>query len=291
MAKKKTDVATVATGPDPQEILAQVQKDSPELILRKRLQAPFPATQIQWRRADDSSSTCRPAPHMMAMMDRLDDVFGVGGWAVGYEWSQDGVLCELEGEPDDGPPVRRSGVAGTAADAFANACLHMGIGRYLLRVGPQPMGYKGATPRLPDWALPNTPDDPHPYVGCGAPTLTQADLEKAASKLVEAQPPPPATPPQPAADRPPDAKPVAEKQAPAKPEKIETVDDAIQRWAIKMTACETPDDLNAMLPGLKGEKQEWQNSLWMYVKKTAAGDGWEWDASVKKFVQGDSLNF
>lgn len=289
--KKPPEVATVATDkPDPLEVLAQVKADSPELILRKRLQAPFPASDVRWIRDSDTATNLRPEVHPAAIMDRLDDVFGVDGWTAGYVESAHEtpvIGCTIEGRRDGGARVRQSGLGDDWIKAFVLAAQHMGIGRYLGRLKHVRVGDK---PVLPDWAVSNAPESEWPYLGCARTGVKVATVATQPEGPIGARSPDPVVDPSPTPDRPAKAPPEAKKEATKAAPKVETVDDRIQAWALKMTSCEKPEDLNEMIPAIKSEKEEWQVSIWKYVKRVAAGVGWEWD-DQKKFHQGGQINF
>jgi hypothetical protein len=106
-------------------------------------------------------------------MQRLDSVFGVGGWQDAYQLVNGGcVVCTLSvkfdgewidktdvgspsEEPDNGDKLKAA-----FSDALKRAAIKLGIGRYLYRLprqwvdyDPQSKQFK-ATPSLPAWALP-----------------------------------------------------------------------------------------------------------------------------------------
>ncbi len=108
-----------------------------------------------------------------AVMDRLDDVVGCGGWQDGYAVLGDGsVQCELKvriaGEwvvkTDVGSPSEQPDggdrLKAAFSDALKRAAVKFGIGRYLYRLPHQWCDYDAAKrafvtpPQLPDWALP-----------------------------------------------------------------------------------------------------------------------------------------
>jgi hypothetical protein len=108
-----------------------------------------------------------------AVMDRLDAVFGVGGWQDAYEPLSDGcVMCRLRvkaggewvvkedvGAPSEQPDPHDKRKA-AVSDELKRAAIKLGIGRYLYHVPPLWAAYDPQkkrftqTPRLPDWALP-----------------------------------------------------------------------------------------------------------------------------------------
>jgi hypothetical protein len=119
--------------------------------LRQRLAAPFAADEIQWKPAAVSGSRALAICYVSAraVMDRLDDCFGVGGWQTSYRETPDGVNCRLElwiGErwiqhedfgafseqPDGGDKVKAG-----YSDSLKRVAIHVGVGRYLYAVPNQ----------------------------------------------------------------------------------------------------------------------------------------------------------
>ncbi|HEY7330142.1 MAG TPA: Rad52/Rad22 family DNA repair protein [Gemmataceae bacterium] len=109
-----------------------------------------------------------------AVMQRLDSVFGVGGWCdayqlvtggsvvctlrvkVGDEWVEKSDVGSPSEQPDDGDKLKAA-----FSDALKRAAIKLGIARYLYRLPSQwcdydPQGRKFVkTPQLPAWALPS----------------------------------------------------------------------------------------------------------------------------------------
>jgi hypothetical protein len=123
--------------------------------VREQLLAPFAAEDIEWRvqRAGvgrDGEVWAMLAPYITArgVQERLDTVFGLGGWEVSYrpwEVGHPGVLCTLRvRDPETGMwVVREDGaeqpetepVKGGFSNALKRAAVQFGIGRYLYGIG------------------------------------------------------------------------------------------------------------------------------------------------------------
>lgn len=104
-----------------------------------------------------------------AIQDRLDDVFGPGGWKNEYRAGPDGgVICRIHFRNDEGEWVWREdgaentnieAVKGGLSGALKRAGSALGIGRYLYRMPDQwvPLDQYGRfsqTPRVPPQFLP-----------------------------------------------------------------------------------------------------------------------------------------
>lgn len=139
------------------------------------LTAPFPAEAVHFLPLVVKGNRALAAAYIdaRAVMQRLDSVFGVGGWKDAYELVQGGsVVCTLsvkiDGEwvqksdvgspseqPDDGDKLKAA-----FSDALKRAAVKLGIGRYLHRVASQWLDYDPQArrfvkaPQLPTWALP-----------------------------------------------------------------------------------------------------------------------------------------
>ena len=173
--------------------------------IAKKLQAPFPQEQIDFRVQSCGISNNRPWAMVLAYVQaraiqrRLDDVFGWDGWTEEYR-SQDGnMICRLGVRLNDGSWIyKENGASETQVEAFKGgisgalkraAASGYGIGRYLYDLTesfaqcttekPKNMsGWNKAktkdnktiywkTPALPDWALPGGYEKPQ------APTLDE----------------------------------------------------------------------------------------------------------------------
>ena len=139
------------------------------------LTAPFPADAVHWKPLSVKGNRALAAAYLdaRAVMQRLDSVFGVGGWKDRYVITEGGsVVCTLsvkvDGEwveksdvgspseqPDDGDKLKAA-----FSDALKRAAIKLGIGRYLYRLPRQWVDYDPQarqfvkTPQLPAWALP-----------------------------------------------------------------------------------------------------------------------------------------
>lgn len=143
--------------------------------IMRRLAEPFAAEEVKWKPQTVKGNRALAVCYIDArlVMDRLDDVFGVGGWKDEYTTLADGaVLCQLSvkvgnewvsrqdvggqsEQPDEGDRTKAA-----FSDALKRAAVKFGIGRYLYRLGHQWCDYDPAKrqfagrPRLPNWALP-----------------------------------------------------------------------------------------------------------------------------------------
>ena len=139
------------------------------------LTAPFPADAVHWIPLSVKGNRALAAAYLdaRAIMQRLDSVFGVGGWKDAYQLVNGGsVVCTLsvkvEGEwvektdvgspseqPDDGDKLKAA-----FSDALKRAAVKLGVGRYLYRLPRQWVDYDPTKkqfvklPQLPTWALP-----------------------------------------------------------------------------------------------------------------------------------------
>ena len=156
---------------------------------RDELKAPFGEKHIEWR-VQQSGFTKDGKPWVMvlayvtarAVMDRLDDVFGVHGWSDKYEHRDGGVLCKLSCSFNNNWICKEDGSPETAVEAFkggiskalVRAAVKFGVGRYLYDLDVNfadcsvdkkngwMKGYCSKTkkaffwkpPVLPKWALP-----------------------------------------------------------------------------------------------------------------------------------------
>jgi hypothetical protein len=151
------------------------------------LQAPFKPSDIEWR-VQRAMSTKRGNKAVVlayvtnrAIMNRLDEVFGIGNWKNEYiEWRDKGVLCgisaKLDGEWvtkwDGAEETNIEAVKGGFSGSMKRAAVQWGIGRYLYKleevwvdvkdrgqnyINDKKAGVQGYwdTPTLPNWALPN----------------------------------------------------------------------------------------------------------------------------------------
>lgn len=162
----------------------------------KRLSDPFPASDVEWRvqragKSDRAGIWAIVVPYITnrAIMQRLDDVCGPGGWRNEYrEGPAGGVLCGIgirigdewvtkwDGAENTGKEGMESGMAvkGGLSGAMKRAAVQWGIGRYLYSLDegfasvhadgqhrgrlPEKHGgdhFKWDPPALPAWAIAN----------------------------------------------------------------------------------------------------------------------------------------
>jgi len=146
------------------------------------LDAPFPASDIEWRPLTVSRKTGKglAAAYLTAraVAQRLDDVFGPGGWKNEYrEAPGGGILCRIYFRDDRGPNGepgewiwREDGADRTDVEptkgglsaAFKRAGAALGIGRYLYDLPQQwvevdEYGKFKSEPRIPSRFLPAAP--------------------------------------------------------------------------------------------------------------------------------------
>lgn len=138
------------------------------------LAAPFSADEIKWKPGAISGHRALALAYIDArhVMDRLDEVVGLGNWQTKYRETATGVVCQLSvrigGEwivqedfggfseqSDDGDRCKAA-----FSDALKRAAVHFHIGRYLYRLPSQWCDYDPArrtfakVPQLPAWAIP-----------------------------------------------------------------------------------------------------------------------------------------
>lgn len=150
--------------------------------LRSALAEPFDAKEVKWKPQAAKGDKAMAVPYVDArlVMDRLDAVFGVGGWQDAYELLPQGsVMCKLsvlvEGvwitrsdvgsesdQPDEGDKMKAA-----YSDALKRAAIKFSVGRYLYSIPKQWVDYDAQrkrlvqTPSLPAWAVPS----PKPRTG------------------------------------------------------------------------------------------------------------------------------
>ena len=124
---------------------------SSNAILAK-LKEPFHAFDVEWR-VQRSGLSANGQPWAMvipyitsrAIMERLDDVFGIDGWYDSYrEWKGKGVLCSLSVKINDKWITKEDGAddtnieatKGGLSDSLKRAGVKFGIGRYLYQLDP-----------------------------------------------------------------------------------------------------------------------------------------------------------
>jgi len=143
--------------------------------IRAALAEPFPPEDLGWKPQSVKGNRALAVAYIDARMveDRLDDVFGVGGWSDEYTPMGDGnVMCRLSVKID-GAWVVKTDVGGESeqpdggdrlkaafSDALKRAGVKLGIGRYLYALPKQWCDFDPAkkcftqTPQLPGKFLP-----------------------------------------------------------------------------------------------------------------------------------------
>ncbi|POD45910.1 hypothetical protein BKM15_26185 [Pseudomonas syringae pv. syringae] len=154
--------------------------------IMNQLQKPFLPEDIEWR-VQRAMTTTRGNKAVVlayvtnrAIMNRLDEVFGVGGWKNEFrEWRDKGVLCglsvKINGEWitkwDGAEETNIEAVKGGFSGSMKRTAVQWGIGRYLYNleetwvdvkekgqnyINDKKANVKGYwdTPELPAWALP-----------------------------------------------------------------------------------------------------------------------------------------
>jgi len=157
------------------------------MSILEQLQAPFEPKDIEWRVQRAMSTQKGPKAVVLAyvtnraIMNRLDEVFGVGNWKNEYkEWRDKGVLCGISAKVNDEWVTKWDGaeetnieaVKGGFSGSMKRAAVQWGIGRYLYNLeetwvdiqdrGQNYINDKKANvkgywndPALPYWALPS----------------------------------------------------------------------------------------------------------------------------------------
>lgn len=152
--------------------------------IRDLLREPFHPDEVKWKPQLVKGERAMAVAYVdaRAIMDRLDDVFGLGGWRDSYQClGADGsVLCRLEvrlgdewiakedvggqsEQPDEGD--RRKAAF---SDALKRTAVKYGVGRYLYHLPRRWCNYDPQRrifrekPTLPEWALPGAKTPPPP---------------------------------------------------------------------------------------------------------------------------------
>ncbi len=147
--------------------------------LMKALAQPFHPSEVKWKPQAVKGTRALAICYVDArcVMDRLDAVFGVGGWQtsytpfpggsvecrlsvfVGSEWITKADVGSPSEQPDEGDQLKAA-----YSDALKRAAVQFGVGRYLYRLKSQWVDYDIArkmfsrTPGLPPEALPSNPE-------------------------------------------------------------------------------------------------------------------------------------
>lgn len=164
------------------------------MSIMERLQAPFDPSDLEWR-VQRAMKTQKGNMAIVlayvtnrAIMNRLDDIFGVDGWRNEYkEWRDKGVLCGISVKMNDEWITKWDGSDETNIEAtkggfsgsMKRAAVQFGIGRYLYNLDETWVQIKESgenyintkvksngrdewikgywdTPKLPAWAMPNS---------------------------------------------------------------------------------------------------------------------------------------
>ena len=154
------------------------------LDVSEQLKIPFPVNRVHWRtgstnkKAQERSTGDKYAKATKGMplayidardvMQRLDEVFGVGKWQDNYFETNSGrIICELScfidsmwiKKSDGAGDTGTEGEKGAISDAFKRAAVKFGIGRYLYAIKSGWIDLdnygKFQIPQLPEWATPN----------------------------------------------------------------------------------------------------------------------------------------
>lgn len=146
--------------------------------LMAKLQAPFPAEEIEWRvgstNGEKTKGLALAYVTNRAIQNRLDEVFGPFGWQNEFEeWKGKSQICGISvwdeekkqwvTKWDGADDSATEAIKGGLSDSMKRAAYQWGIGRYLYKLPSQwaklkPMGKSyvlAETPKLPAWALPN----------------------------------------------------------------------------------------------------------------------------------------
>lgn len=156
--------------------------------IMQKLQAPFASKDIEWRVSHSGMSKGRKWAMVLAyvtnraIQNRLDDVFGPGGWKNEYHDFQGGILCTIScyingqwvSKTDGAERTDIESFKGGLSNAMKRCGSQWGIGRYLYNLDSmyvevfdqkkpgaqyindkknQIQGY-WLPPQLPNWALP-----------------------------------------------------------------------------------------------------------------------------------------
>jgi hypothetical protein len=146
-----------------------------EMTVAERLAEPFPPEAVGWKPQSIKGDRAMAVAYIDArdVMDRMDDVLGVGEWQDSYDLLPDGsVMCRLSvriqgewivkadvGSPSD-QPDSGDRLKAAFSDALKRAAIKFGIGRYLYRLPIQWADYDSmkkqfrSPPNLPAWAIP-----------------------------------------------------------------------------------------------------------------------------------------
>ncbi len=307
------EVAAAATSAKATKVpdeLKKVKEDSPRLLRQIALAKPFDPKELKWKPGMVKGNRCLAMCYIDARLvqDRLDDVCGVDGWEDEYVFLPSGsVLCKLTvfvfsgngdvlrvtksdvGSPSE-QPDQGDRLKAAVSDALKRTAVKFGIGRYLYRLPPQWVDYDPVKkrvanpPKLPDFAIPKAtgPEDRPGYVAPDEEGLGDHEEGHEPGWKGDKLPERPAT-----AAEPKVAAAASQKTAKPKAEPEVKQDSAwwVSHWRSKLTACETPDDLNKILPSLVDVPQVFKQIVWDFIKSevTEPPVNWQYNASAKKF--------
>ena len=186
------------------------------------LQAPFPASDIEWRAQRVGMANGKPWAFVLAyvtnraIQSRLDEVFGVAGWQnLIREWRDKSTVCgimvKIGGEWitkwDGADETDIEATKGGISDAMKRAAVQFGIGRYLYKLEANFAECTTERQRGAEWHQAKTADGTIFY--WKAPELPAWALPKQNGGQAPTTPPQP--PAQPAPQTPPPAPPAAPK--------------------------------------------------------------------------------
>lgn len=140
-----------------------------------RLTDPFPPEDLEWKPGavtrDKSKGLAMAYITARAVQERLDEVFGPGGWKNEFRSGPEGgVICRIYFKNDDGEWTWREdgadntdveAVKGGLSNSMKRAGAALGIGRYLYKLPQQwvrldERGRFAETPRVPREFLPQS---------------------------------------------------------------------------------------------------------------------------------------
>jgi hypothetical protein len=174
--------------------------------IRALLDAPFGDDEVKFKPQAVKDGRAMAVPYVDArtVMDRLDDVFGVGGWQTSYRECNAGIVCSLtvmidgvwithedsggqSEQPDEGDRQKSA-----FSDSLKRAAVQLGVGRYLYRQKPQWVDYDAqkrrftGTPRPPVWT-PHRPVRPPGQAAPQAAPQRPTGVAQAGAAAIEAQ--------------------------------------------------------------------------------------------------------
>jgi hypothetical protein len=105
--------------------------------IERKLKRPFPISKIKWRKGGGNKDLAYIDAR--DVMDRLDSIFGISGWQVGYDFIGGRMICSLACKLEDEWVFKSDGSddtkieseKGGISSALKRAGVLWGIGRYL----------------------------------------------------------------------------------------------------------------------------------------------------------------